>query len=58
MLLDSNRMLQTSSSKTRPCFSFITAAAEPCNFVAMGRIFVMLGIADYKRGEFISMLGG
>jgi hypothetical protein len=28
-----------------------SAAEAPCNFVAMGQLF-LLGIADYRRGEF------
>jgi len=28
------------------------AVEAPRNFVAMGQLFCMLGIADYKRGEF------
>jgi hypothetical protein len=39
---------------TRKWFNanFVAATSEPCNFLAMGGVFVMLGIADYKRGEF------
>jgi glucokinase len=34
-----------------------SAAEAPCNFKAMGGVFVMLGIASYKRGEFTSTIG-
>jgi hypothetical protein len=47
--------LVTEGRFTRKWFNanFPTAGAEPCNFVAMGGVFVMLGIAKYKRAEFI-----
>lgn len=46
--------LVTKGRFTRKWFNanFVTAASEPCNFAAMGGVFVMLGIADYRRGEF------
>lgn len=34
----------------------IAALQSPCNFRAMGGVFVMLGMANYRRGEF-SYLG-
>ena len=34
-----------------------SAVEAPCNFKVMGGVFVMLGIASYKRGEFTSTNG-
>jgi hypothetical protein len=45
--------LVTEGRFTRKWFNenFVTSSTEPCNFAAMGGVFVMFGIADYKRGE-------
>jgi hypothetical protein len=46
--------LVTAGRFTRKWFNSTldSAAAAPCNFMAVGGVFVMLGIANYKRGEF------
>ena len=30
------------------------AAERPCNFIAIGKVFALLGIADYRRGKYIT----
>jgi hypothetical protein len=49
-----HRQLVSNGEFTRAWFNknIESAAEAPCNFVAMGQLFCMLGIAGYKRGEF------
>jgi hypothetical protein len=50
------RQLMDTGELSRAWFSetMRSATAEPCNFTVIGKVFVLLGLADYKeRGRFV-----